>query len=214
MEKVGIKEQMERIYRDIPLDKIPWNIKTPPEILVTTVTTNTAKTCKVIELGCGAGSYVVYFSRMGYDCTGMDISENAIRLAGISASTAGVDCKLIVADVTGDLSKWASTFDVVYDWELLDVSSRRTGEKYTDNVHRLLNAGGRYVSGVSARTALNSEAPENTGKPHWERSCIFRREKEMEVLFGKRFVICDLKTIDIEGKNAVHKAIYAFMKKK
>ena len=32
LEKVGIKEQMERIYRDIPLDKIPWNMATPPEV--------------------------------------------------------------------------------------------------------------------------------------------------------------------------------------
>ena len=83
-----IKEQMEGIYRDIPLDKIPWNIKTPPEILVTTVTANISKTCKVIEMGCGAGNYVIHFSKLGYDCTGVDISENAIRLAGISASTA------------------------------------------------------------------------------------------------------------------------------
>ena len=146
LEKVMIKEQMERIYRDIPLDKIPWNIKTPPEILVTTVTTNTAKTCKVIELGCGAGNYVIHFSKLGYDCTGVDISENAIRLAGISASTAGVDCRLIVADVTGDLSEWVSTFDFVYDWELLHHIFPEDREKYVDNVHRLLNAGGRYLS--------------------------------------------------------------------
>jgi len=31
VEKVGIKEQMERIYRDVPLDKIPWNMAIPPE---------------------------------------------------------------------------------------------------------------------------------------------------------------------------------------
>ena len=214
MEKVGIKEQMERIYRDIPLDKIPWNMATPPKILVTAVTTNTAKTCKVIELGCGAGSYVVYFSRMGYDCTGMDISENAIRMARDSASTAGVDCKLIVADVTGDLSKWASTFDVVYDWELLHHIFPEDREKYTENVHRLLNAGGRYVS-----VCFSEDSPQFGGSGKYRETPLgtvlyFSSEKEMELLFGKRFVICDLETIDIEGKNAVHKAIYAFMKKR
>jgi SAM-dependent methyltransferase len=213
-EKVMIKEQMERIYRDIPLDKIPWNIKTPPEILVTTVTTNTAKTCKVIELGCGAGNYVIHFSKLGYDCTGVDISENAIRLAGISASTAGVDCRLIVADVTGDLSKWASTFDFVYDWELLHHIFPEDREKYVDNVHRLLNAGGRYLS-----VCFSEEDPQFGGSGKYRKTPLgtvlyFSSEKEMELLFRKRFVICELETIDIEGKNAVHKAIYAFMKKK
>ena len=213
-EKVMIKEQMERIYRDIPLDKIPWNIKTSPEILVTTVTTNTAKTCKVIELGCGAGNYVIHFSKLGYDCTGVDISENAIRLAGISASTAGVDCRLIVADVTGDLSKWASTFDFVYDWELLHHIFPEDRDKYVDNVHRLLNAGGRYLS-----VCFSEEDPQFGGSGKYRKTPLgtvlyFSSEKEMELLFRKRFVICDLETIDIEGKNAVHKAIYAFMKKK
>ena len=33
-----MKEQMERICRDIPHDRIPWNIATPPEILVRAVT--------------------------------------------------------------------------------------------------------------------------------------------------------------------------------
>ena len=214
VEKAGIKEQMERIYRDIPLDKIPWNLATPPDVLVTAVTANTAKTSKVIELGCGAGNYVVHFSRMGYDCTGMDISEHAIRLAGISASRAGAGCKFIVADVTGDLSEWASTFDFVYDWELLHHIFPVDREKYVDNVHRLLNADGRYVS-----VCFSEDSPQFGGSGKYRKTphgtvLYFSSEKEMEMLFGKRFVVCDLKTIDIEGKNAVHKAIYAFMKKK
>ena len=214
VEKVGIKEQMERIYRDIPLDKIPWNLETPPEVLVTAVTANISKTCKVIELGCGAGNYVIHFSKLGYDCTGVDISENAIRLAGISASTAGAGCKFIVADVTGDLSEWASTFDFVYDWELLHHIIPEDREKYVDNVHRLLNAGGRYLS-----VCFSEEDPQFGGSGKYRKTPLgtvlyFSSEKEMELLFRKRFVICDLKTIDIEGKNAVHKAIYAFMIKK
>ncbi|MGA8752059.1 MAG: hypothetical protein WB712_00270, partial [Candidatus Deferrimicrobium sp.] len=70
MKKAMIKEQMERIYRDIPLDTIPWNMATPPEILETSVTENITKTCKAIEMGCGVGNYVIYFSKLGYDCTG------------------------------------------------------------------------------------------------------------------------------------------------
>lgn len=36
----------------------------------------------------------------------------------------------------------------------------------------------------------------------------------MELLFNECFIIDDLKTIDVKGKNITHKAIYAFMKKK
>jgi hypothetical protein len=36
----------------------------------------------------------------------------------------------------------------------------------------------------------------------------------MELLFKKYFVIDDLKTIDVKGKNSTHRAIFAFVKKK
>jgi len=77
-----------------------------------------------------------------------------------------------------------------------------------------LNAGGRYLS-----VCFSEEDPQFGGSGKYRKTPLgtvlyFSSEKEMELLFRKRFVICELETIDIEGKNAVHKAIYAFMKKK
>jgi SAM-dependent methyltransferase len=208
-----MKEQMERIYRDIPLDRIPWNIATPPEILVTAITGNIPRTSRAIELGCGAGNYTIYFSKMGYDFTGADISENAIRIAGNAASAAGAICKFVVADVTGDLSEFHSTFDLVYDWELLHHIFPENREKYIDNVDRLLNADGRYLS-----VCFSEDSPQFGGSGKYRRTPLgtvlyFSSEKEMELLFSRCFEICDLKTIDIKGKQATHKAIYAFMRK-
>jgi SAM-dependent methyltransferase len=213
-EKVMTKEQMEKIYRDIPPDKIPWNMSAPPEVLVTAVTANITKACKVIELGCGAGNYVIHFSRMGYDCTGVDISENAIRLAESSASAAGAGCGFIVADVTGELPEWDSTFDFAYDWELLHHVFPEYREKYVNNVHRLLRDDGRYLS-----VCFSEESPQFGGSGKYRKTPLgtvlyFSSEREMELLFKKWFVIRDLKTIDIRGKNAVHKAIYAYMEMK
>jgi SAM-dependent methyltransferase len=209
-----MKEQMERIYRDIPLDRIPWNIATPPEILVTAVTENITRTCRAIELGCGAGNYTIYFSKMGYDFTGVDISENAIRIARNSASIAGAKCRFIVADVTGDLSEFHSRYDFLYDWELLHHIFPEDRGKYIDNVDRLLNPEGRYLS-----VCFSEESPQFGGSGKYRKTPLdtvlyFSSEKEMEMLFRRCFVICDLKTIDVKGKHATHKAIYAFMRKR
>jgi SAM-dependent methyltransferase len=214
LEKVMIKEQMERIYRDIPLDAIPWNMAIPPEILETSVTANITKTCKAIEMGCGAGNYVIYFSKLGYDCTGLDISENAIRIARNAALTAGAKCKFIVADVTGDLSECNSTLDFVYDWELLHHIFPEDREKYINNVDRLLNSNGRYLS-----ICFSEDSPQFGGSGKYRKTPLgtvlyLSSQKEMELLFKRCFVIDDLKTIDVKGKNITHKAIYAFMKKK
>ena len=34
-----LKDQMEKIYKDLPLEKIPWNMETPPSILQDIVNT-------------------------------------------------------------------------------------------------------------------------------------------------------------------------------
>jgi len=209
-----IKDQMERIYRDIPLDAIPWNRTTPPEILVTAVTANISKACKVIEMGCGAGNYAIYFSKLGYDCAGLDISENAIRIARNLSLTAGAKCKFFVADVTGDLSECNSTFDFVYDWELLHHIFPEDREKYIDNVDRLLNPNGRYLSVCFSEDSPQFGASGKYRKTPLGTVLYFSSEKELELLFKRRFVIDDLKTVDVKGKNNTHKAIYAFMKKK
>jgi cyclopropane fatty-acyl-phospholipid synthase-like methyltransferase len=141
-----IKDQMNKIYKDIDPDKIPWNIETPPEILQTLTRNNILRPCKLIELGCGAGNYVIYFSKIGFDATGVDISENAIEIARKSVLNAGIKCNFVVADVLGDMSEIKDKYDFAYDWELLHHISPDNREKYVNNVYRLLNPEGRYLS--------------------------------------------------------------------
>ena len=208
-----IKEQMEKIYRDIDPDKIPWNIKTPPEILTGLTSKNIIMPCKVIELGCGTGNYVIYFSKLGFEATGVDISKSAIKIAIKSASNANVTCKFIVADVLGDLSENNEKYDFAYDWELLHHIFPGNREKYVNNVHKLLNPKGRYLS-----VCFSEDSPQFGGAGKYRSTLLgtvlyFSNEEEMKSLFTKYFVIEDLKTTEIMGKNGPHKVIYALMKK-
>jgi hypothetical protein len=47
---------MEDIYRKIPPEKIPWNIETPPDLLVRLIGNKQVVPCRTIEFGCGAGN--------------------------------------------------------------------------------------------------------------------------------------------------------------
>lgn len=209
-----MKEQMERIYRDIPLDKIPWNIVNPPEILKTAITANVPVQGKIIEFGCGAGNYVIYFSRLGFLVTGVDISENAINIARRSASNAGVTCEFVVADVKEDLPGIDGMFEFAYDWELLHHIFPEDRDRYIHNVANLLNKEGRYLSVCFSENSPHFGGSGKYRKTPLETILYFSSEKEMESLFTKHFTICELRTIDIDGRNGVHKAIYALMRKK
>ncbi len=209
-----LKDRMDEIYTNLPPDKIPWNSESPPAILRALVDTGTIGPCRAIELGCGAGNYVIYLAGRGFDATGVDISGAAIRIATRAASEKGVACRFVVADVLGDLADLRGPFDFAYDWELLHHVFPPDRKKYVANVARLLDPGGRYLS-----VCFSERSPQFGGIGKYRRTPLgtvlyFSSEGEMVTLFEPLFVIDELKTVDVEGKAATHKAVCAFMKKR
>jgi len=208
-----IKDQMEKIYSSMTLDEIPWNVETPPDILKQIVETEKIKPCKAIELGCGAGNYVIYLSTNGFDSTGIDISPTAINIAKKSATEKGVKCNFIAIDVLGDMTEINEQFDFAYDWHLLHHIYPENREKYINNVYRLLKPGGQYLS-----ICFSEDSPEFGGKGKYRKTPIdtvlyFSSEDEIRALLKPVFEIEELKTVDLESKAGSHKAIYAFLKK-
>lgn len=209
-----IKDQMEKIYRSIPPEEIPWNMETPPDILQNIVKTEKVKPCKAIELGCGTGNYIIYLSSKGFDATGVDISESAIETAKKSALKKGVNCKFITADVIGDMAEVQDTYGFAYDWELLHHIFPPDREKYINNVYRLLDPEGIYLSVCFSEDSLQFGAAGKYRKTPLDTVLYFSSEKEIESLFKPFFEIEELKTVEIKGKFAPHKAIYAFLRKR
>jgi cyclopropane fatty-acyl-phospholipid synthase-like methyltransferase len=218
METMGfdnmIKDQMDKIYSTIPPDKIPWNMEDPPEILRSIVEKGKVKPCKAIEMGCGAGNYVIYLAQKGFDVTGVDISESAIRMAKGSASEKGVDCSFVTADIRGDMSEVPHKFDFAYDWEVMHHIFPEDREAYINNVYKLLNSGGLYLSVCFSEESLQFGGEGKYRKTPLDTVLYFSSESEMETLFDPLFEIKELTTVDVDGKFGTHKAIYAFLKKK
>lgn len=209
-----IKKQMNQIYSTMSLDKIPWNIGLPPDILVELVETSRIKPCRIIDLGCGAGNYILYLARKGFDVTGLDISESAINIANESASSKGLKCNFIVGNVIELDFEVSGLFDIAYDWEVLHHVFPEDREKYVRNVSKLLKTRGQYMS-----VCFSEDSPQFGGKGKYRKTPIntelyFSSETEMIELFEMDFVIEELKTVDVKGKFGFHKAIYAFMTKK
>ncbi|UCH80489.1 MAG: class I SAM-dependent methyltransferase [Nitrospiraceae bacterium] len=208
-----IKEQMDKIYGSMHPDEIPWNMKDPPGILREIVTRGRVKPCKAVELGCGAGNYVVYLAQNGFDTTGIDISETAVGMARKLASEKGLDCNFITADIRGDMTELADTFDFAYDWEVMHHIFPEDRQAYISNVYTLLKPEGVYLS-----VCFSEESPQFGGKGKYrttplETVLYFSSEAEMEKLFKPLFEIQVLNTVDVQGKFGIHKAIYALLKK-
>jgi cyclopropane fatty-acyl-phospholipid synthase-like methyltransferase len=205
---------MDNIYRNIPPEEIPWNIETPPDVLVQLVESGEVKPCRTIDFGCGAGNYAIYLAGKGFDATGVDLSPTAIKMANENAQKKGVSCHFLVADVLGDLNEVTETFDFAYDWEMLHHLFPEKREKYVENVYRILHPGGKYLS-----VCFNEMDTQfgDSGKYRETRLgtiLYFSNEDELRALFEPYFNIKELKTIEIKSKSGSHLVNYAFMERK
>ena len=204
---------MDRIYRDLPLDKIPWNIEEPPEALVELLESGKIKPCKAIDLGCGTGHYAIWLASRGFDVTGIDISPTAINLAKENAAKKGIKCKFQVGDMLGELNELTETFEFAYDWEVMHHIFPETRQQYVTNVHRLLKPGGKYLS-----VCFSEDNPQFGGQGKYRKTSIgtelfFSSETEIQSLVEPLFEIIELKTVEIQGKFSPHQAIYTFARK-
>lgn len=206
--------EMDKIYRNMPLGEIPWNIETPPDALVELVESGKVKPCKTIDFGCGAGNYAIYLANIGFDVNGIDTSPSAIKTAKENAKKKRVKCNFFVADVLGDLDEVKQPFDFAYDWELLHHIYPEKRKKYVENVYRILNPRGNYLS-----ICFSEKDPQFGGSGKYRETPLgtilyFSSEDELRDLFEPYFNIKELKTIEISGKFAPHLVNYAFMEKK
>ena len=205
---------MERLYRKTPLNEIPWNIETPPDVLVDLVESGKVKPCKAIDLGCGTGNYSIYLASVGFDVTGIDNSPTAIKIAQENAKKKGIKCNFLVANVLGNLNEVKCKFEFAFDWELLHHIFPEKRRIYVKNVYKLLDPSGKYLS-----VCFSEKDPGFGGSGKYRKTRLgtilyFSIEDELRGLFKPYFNIEELKMKEIKGKPDSHLAYYAFMERK
>ena len=171
---------------------------------------------QLLEAGSGSGVLCRLMAQNllpGGHITGIDISPTAIRIAKENGQKKGVKCSFIVTDVLGNLNEVQETFDFAYDWELLHHIFPEQRKKYVENVYRVLNPRGKYLS-----VCFSEKDPAFGGSGKYRETPIgtilyFSSEDELRDLFKPCFNINELRTTEIGGKPAPHLAIYAFMER-
>lgn len=206
--------RMDDVYKNTPLEDIPWNVETPPQLLVELLNSGKVRPCKAIDLGCGAGNYAVYLASRGFDVTGVDISPTAIKLAKENAEKKGVKCNFFVADVLSELDKINRTWDFAYDWGLLHHISPQQRKKYIRNVHRILNRSAKYLSLCFSEKDTGFGGSGKYRKTTLGSILYFSSAHELRKLFQPFFHIIDLRTIETRGKFEPHIFNYVFMERK
>ncbi len=118
---------------------------------------------RAIDVGCGVGAESIFLARQGFDVTGVDLSETAIKLAQRQASAAEVDVNFVVDDLTR-IQHVEGTFDLLVDIGTLNDLPGPDRDLYVDNVVPLARSGSLLVLFGFGRQLPMNERVERLGR--------------------------------------------------
>jgi cyclopropane fatty-acyl-phospholipid synthase-like methyltransferase len=133
---------------------------------------------KVIDLGCGSGRHSILFARKCFDVTGVDLSENLLKVAERSAKNENLNIKFVKADLRHfdmeqqyDIAVNLFTSFGYFDTDEENFSVFRTA-------NRLLRKGGYFVFDYLNRTYLEKNLVRESKKVKSHENIIQKRRIE------------------------------------
>ena len=146
-------------YEDSRYDQLPWFDPGPsPQVVLAVDTGFLTRGMEILDVGCGAGSNVLYLARSGFRASGIDLSPGAVTAARGRLAEAHLDARIGEGDVLA-LPFPAGSFDGLVDNGCFHTISLRRRGRYADEVHRVLRPGGAFVLSWVAREHTSPMGP-------------------------------------------------------
>lgn len=153
------RAQWRATYERSPYDQLPWFDPGPsPQVALAVETGFLAKGAEVLDVGCGAGSNVLFLARAGLRASGIDLSPGAVAAARGRAAEARLDVMVQEGDVLA-LPFSNGSFDALVDNGCFHTIALRRRRRYAEEVHRVLRPGGAFVLSWVAREHTAATGP-------------------------------------------------------
>jgi cyclopropane fatty-acyl-phospholipid synthase-like methyltransferase len=101
------------------------------------------KSSKLLDIGCGRGELVIYHALSGGDATGVDFSEEAIKLAKSKADELKAGCKFLISSF--EKIDEENKFDRITSIDFIEHIAVDEGKAFFKKCYNLLNPGGRLL---------------------------------------------------------------------
>lgn len=195
-EIAGKIKDWNKYYIDNENETMPWysmhldnDIKNELEIRKITGGT-------FLDLGTGPGTQASALFKMGFEVTGVDVSEKAIEKAKLLNEKVNY-----IQDDISD-TKLSSTFDYIMDRGCFHVFKPEQREIFVRNVYSLLNPGGLYFLKCFSHKQEGDTGPQRISPD------------DIHDSFGKLFNILSIRDSVFDGeRSSMPKALFVVMEK-
>ena len=121
--------------------KLPWDIGKPQATITESVDLIISP---VLDAGCGTRENALFLAASGHQVTGIDVVEEAIRIARRKAAKRGLTVEFHVKDAM-TLGDWDRRFATVIDSGLFHVFSDEDRMRYIAGLTHITELGGRLL---------------------------------------------------------------------
>jgi SAM-dependent methyltransferase len=147
------------MYQKSRYDQLPWFEPGPSPMVRLAVRDGFfRKGSEVLDIGCGAGSNVLFLARSGFRAHGVDLSPGAVEAARGRAARAHLEVDIQEGDALS-LSFADGSLDGVVDHGCFHTLPVPRREDYAVEVHRVLRPGGSFALGWVAREHTGPMGP-------------------------------------------------------
>lgn len=99
---------------------------------------------KILEVGCGSGPNLWFAAREGFNVTGIDGSNSAIKIVKSRFQSEGLTGEFKVVNFSEDLPFESNKFDLIIDRAAITYCGERTSDKLISEIYRVLSPNGHF----------------------------------------------------------------------
>ncbi len=162
----SVRRRWKETYESTPFAHLPWFQPGPSPHVERAVREGLVPPgSETLDIGCGAGSNVLFLARSGCNSHGIDLAPGAVAAARQRAREEGLKVDVREGDAL-DLPFEASSLDVVVDngcFHTLDFAHR---EAYANELARVLRPQGLLLLGWIGRETVTEEGPPHRPSLH------------------------------------------------
>ncbi len=143
----------EAVYRNYPLNEIPWHASKPDKFLINLVNKGGIKPGSVLDMCSGDGTNSIYLSSKGFKVSGIDISPTAVRIAKKRCLARALECSYVIGDILK--KQFGEKFDLILDRGCFHHISEDNKPRYVSRIIKLLKKNGKvYLQCFSDKNPL------------------------------------------------------------